>query len=225
MSSDAPSDPYPLVKSLDSTSSDAEIKQCATILVEAFKGDPFSSVLLGGDLSLAPTEFDAQLRATLIGGAVHALALGPLVEDLVGVALWYPPGKSVFSSAEERAAGWDQFMDSVPASLKAWWTDYFGPTMGKMSSDALGPDYSLKAWHLHIFGVHPAHQGKGYGRVLFEFAEQQAKETHSNIVLETTTDVDVKIYTRLGFHICGGTEVKSDFGNTHVRLMIKENLS
>jgi hypothetical protein len=78
-------------------------RQCITnhkshIFTDAFPDDPFSTVLLGGDLSLAPAEFDAQIRATLIGGAVHALMLGPAAEDIVGVALWYPPGKSLFAT-------------------------------------------------------------------------------------------------------------------------------
>ncbi|KAF8198633.1 hypothetical protein BJ912DRAFT_31558 [Pholiota molesta] len=201
------------------------MKQLITVLDEAFKDDPFSTVLLGGDLSLAPAEFDAQIRATLIGGAVHTLMLGPAAEDIVGVALWYPPGKSLFATAEARAAGWDQFLASIPESTRTWWTEYFGPAMGKMSEDSLGAGYSLNAWHLHIFGVLPGHQGKGYGRALFEFAERQAKATHSNLVVETTTEVDVKIYTRLGFHICGGIDLKSDYGNPHVYLMVKEDQS
>jgi GNAT superfamily N-acetyltransferase len=47
--------------------------------------------------------------------------------------------------------------------------------MGKMSEESLGPGYSLNAWHLHLFGVHPGHHGKGYGRALFEFVERQVR--------------------------------------------------
>lgn len=33
----------------------------------------------------------------------------------------------------------------------------------------------------------------------------------------------VKIYTSLGFRICGRTDLKSDFGNPYVYLMVKED--
>lgn len=61
-------------------------------------GDPFSSILLGGDLSLQPQELRANVRAALVGpGQVHILETGDKVSDIVGVAIWYPPGARAFA--------------------------------------------------------------------------------------------------------------------------------
>ncbi|KAF5318820.1 hypothetical protein D9619_010803 [Psilocybe cf. subviscida] len=185
---------YPSVRRLINASDD-EIEQCTSVLCDAFDGDPFTSILLGGDVSLQPQEIRANVCAALIGpGQVHILEIGNEVSDIVGVAIWYPPGARAFASEEERAAGWDQFLAEIPLSLRSWWLDYFVPTISGLSGKALGPTYLLNSWHLHLFGVLKAHQGKKYGRILFEFAQRQAKTTKSPIVVETTTEVDVSLH-------------------------------
>jgi len=62
-----------------------------------YAGDPFTDILLGGDLSLSPLQLRANVQAALIGGEVHALSIGPEPANIVGVSIWYPPGKSAFS--------------------------------------------------------------------------------------------------------------------------------
>ncbi|KAF8962329.1 hypothetical protein BDZ97DRAFT_1825649 [Flammula alnicola] len=213
---------YPHVKRIVNPTG-PEIDQLVTVLVEAFEGDPFSAILLGGNLDLGPSEIRANVQAALIGGQVHAILVGPNPTDIVGISIWYPPGTSTFSSEEERAAGWNQFLETIPDRLRTWWMDYFIPTVSQLSSKALGAGYLLNSWHLHLFGVLKAHQGKGYGRALFEFAERQAKSTRSPMVVETTTEVDVKIYKRFGFRICSETDITSAVGNGHMWLMLKEN--
>jgi len=68
------------------------------------------------------------------------MSIGPNTSDIVGAALWYPPGKKAFatyvaiiraplipltlraiSSEEERAAGWNEFMETIPEKLRDWW--------------------------------------------------------------------------------------------------------
>lgn len=186
------------------------------MLTRTWTGDPFTNILAGGNLELAPHQLGANVRAALIGGQVHVITLGPKPEDIVGVALWYAPGSSAFSrrvvytectcrlltgsknyiSEEERAAGWNQFLEIAPDDLRKWWTDYvpsdlflprgfctaaysrcrqFIPTMTRLSADTLGSGYTHNAWHLHIFGVMKVHHRKGYGKALFRLAENQVR--------------------------------------------------
>ncbi|KAH9477741.1 hypothetical protein JR316_0009968 [Psilocybe cubensis] len=210
---------YPLVKRLVDPS-EAEVEQATKVLVDAFKGDPFTNILVGGNMDLEPLQLGANIRAALIGGQVHVITLGPQPEDIVGVALWYPPGSSSFSSEEERAAGWNQFLEAAPDDLRKWWTDYFIPSMTRLNADTLGSGYTHNSWHLHIFGVMRARHRKGYGKALYRLVEKQAKETHSSIVLETTT---VQIYQRLGLGVRGEIDIESNYGKAHIWLMSKEN--
>lgn len=70
----------------------------AICLPTPFSGDPFTSILLGGDLSLESQELRANVRGALVGpGQVHILEIGENVSDIVGVAIWYPPGARAFA--------------------------------------------------------------------------------------------------------------------------------
>ncbi|KAF9041359.1 hypothetical protein BJ165DRAFT_1530091 [Panaeolus papilionaceus] len=217
---------YPSIKVFNPQSSEVEILRSIDVLVDAFQGDPFTDTLLGGDLSLSSLQLGANIRAAVIGGEVHVLSVGPEVDDIVGVAIWYPPGTSDISdnlcSEEERAVGWNEFLEKLPTSLKDWWMDYFIPKMKGLSTTSLGEGYQLSSWHLHIFGVAKAHQGKGYGKALFKYAEEKALATKAPMVLETTNDVDVAIYKKLGFIIRGEMDLKSEHGDACVKVMSLE---
>ncbi|KAF8156671.1 hypothetical protein B0H34DRAFT_710161 [Crassisporium funariophilum] len=113
-------------------------------------------------------------------------------------------------------------MERVPERLKKWWIEYFVPTVTRLSADTLGPEYSRNAWHLHLFGVMKAHQRKGYGKALFQYAEKLARGDGRPMMLETITDLDVKIYQTFGFRVCGETEVTNWVGQGNMRLMTRE---
>ncbi|KJA14851.1 hypothetical protein HYPSUDRAFT_414225 [Hypholoma sublateritium FD-334 SS-4] len=201
---------------------DAELSALVDILVAAFKGDRFGNLLFGNDLSLAPAQLRANIRGALINGAVHALAVGPEPADLRGVALWFPPGASVFSTPEVRAAsGWTAFMESLPEALRTWWRTYLAPTIGALSTDALGEGFAHSAWHLHLFGVLPAFHGQGYARLLVEHVDRLAAETRSPLLVETTNETNVKIYTKLGFEAVRDIDITSDYGSAHMWLLVK----
>lgn len=80
-------------------------------------GDPFGNLLFGNDLSLAPAQHRANIRGALINGAVHALAVGPAPTDLRGVALWFPPGASVFSTYVFSSTSWSYPSHVTPSQL------------------------------------------------------------------------------------------------------------
>ncbi|KAJ3517505.1 hypothetical protein NLJ89_g445 [Agrocybe chaxingu] len=185
-------------------------------------GDPFTDILTGGDLSLSRPQFNAMLRGALIGGQVYVISIGPNPTDIVGVTVWYPPGKHSMSTDEERAQGWNQFMESLPEKLRTWFAEHFRPRMSGLAIEALGEEQALNAWHLQLFGVLKVYHGKGYGRKLYEVVERQAKAQGAVMYLETTTELDVKIYQKLGFHVRSEVHIINWIGTGHVRLMIQE---
>jgi len=161
------------------------------------------------------------VRACAIGGQIHIVRIGPARQDIVGVALWFPPGQSVFSTEEQRSAGWNQFLVMIPKELRTFWTDHFAPTVQHLSTSTLGPGRVLSAWHLHLFAVNPEHQGKGYGKLLFQYVDKQALAAGEGIVLETSNDVDVTIYERLGCEVRAETRIENYMGKGRVILMTK----
>ncbi|KAF5318821.1 hypothetical protein D9619_010802 [Psilocybe cf. subviscida] len=209
---------YPVVRHLASAS-ESEIEQITAVLVDAFEGDPFTSILLGGDLSLAPQQLRADVRAAFVSkGEVHVISNGPEVDNIIGVAIWYPSGVKAFTSEEERAFR-NEFQALLPDSVRSWWTNHFIPTSSELSGRTLGSAYTLNSWSLHLFAVLKAHHGKGYGRKLFNYAEEKAKATRSSMVVKTTKEVDVRIYTRLGFKLSGETLIESPIGKGRMYIM------
>ena len=74
------------------------IKSSVTILTRIL-GDPFTDILIGGrDRSLDTLLLRANVRAALIGGQLDVMSIGPNTSDIVGAALWYPPGKKAFAT-------------------------------------------------------------------------------------------------------------------------------
>ncbi|KAF9460507.1 hypothetical protein BDZ94DRAFT_1265750 [Collybia nuda] len=173
-------------------------------------------------MSLVPLELGANVRAATLGGEIYVATIGPEPEDIVGAAIWYAPGQSSMSTDEQRAAGWDQFLSVIPEELKSWWMEHFIPEIGRLADEALGPGYKLKSWHLHLFGVVPTYQRRGLGKALMRVVDDLAKADGAPIVLETTTEIDVLIYKKLGFDIKGETTIKSSLGVSPLYIMAKE---
>ncbi|KJA14850.1 hypothetical protein HYPSUDRAFT_220281 [Hypholoma sublateritium FD-334 SS-4] len=204
---------------------DAELSKLVDIFVEAFKDDPWGvpdrhaaqvlSARPDGECVHGPT---ADERRPEVSAALGGYEGGVVSEDDLA------EGTSALASTEARAAGWDQFIARLPAALRAWWQDCFSPAMKKLSLAALGVGGAHRAWHLLLFGVLPAHQGRGYGRVLVEHVGRLASETHTPLVVETGTETSVKIYTKLGFDVVRHIDLPSDYGDAHVWLLTKKPL-
>jgi len=57
-------------------------------------------------------------------------------------------------------------------------------------------------WYLQTLGVDPVHQGKGYGSLLMEYMLEKIDNTHPlPVFLETSTEINVRFYKRLGFKV------------------------
>ncbi|KAJ3534130.1 hypothetical protein NMY22_g7059 [Coprinellus aureogranulatus] len=152
-----------------------------------------------------------QLRAAVaaanIGGTIHiavlptASAEGSKEDDvlgkIVGVAVWFAPGQSINTIEEQRAAGWNAFMDAVSEETKRWWLEYFIPTLSRTTDDVFGEGTVLQAWDLHLFGVLPEYQGKGIAGALMHYADSLAEKTGAPMVLETQKEENVVIYSKL----------------------------
>lgn len=92
-----------------------------------------SNSMVGGDEKLKDPIFRAMIRAAELEGEVYfATDSG----NVVAVAVWFPPGKSLFDSSvmffnlkpsnmsrreEQRALGFDDFIKKLTPEIKAFW--------------------------------------------------------------------------------------------------------
>jgi hypothetical protein len=61
----------------------------------------------------------ALVVASLVGGEVHVASCGD--EPIVGVATWFPPGRTLLDSDEQHKGGFDAYMENLDAPTRAWW--------------------------------------------------------------------------------------------------------
>ncbi|KAH0582615.1 hypothetical protein H2248_010543 [Termitomyces sp. 'cryptogamus'] len=202
--------------------SEAEVERILDVLQAAFGKDPFTNFLVGGDWSLVRPNFEFCVRAALLGGEVHIATLGPEVHDIIGVTVWYGPGQSPGSTEEQREVGSKVFFSKCPEELRKWWLEYFISQMERLADESLGPGFKESQWCLLLFGVVPEHQRKGVGKAMMKVGEERAKADGVSIVVETTTQVDLLIYKRMGFENKGQTTVESpQFGRASMYQLLK----
>jgi GNAT superfamily N-acetyltransferase len=167
------------------TSSDVDA--VVAVLAGAFDRDPVWSWAFPHD------ERRREHFTHLFGLIVHsAFELG---EVWVGAgvevaALWFPPGSSELTEADEAALPdlLDKLVGSAHAQLvlAAW--DRF---------DAHRP--STEHWYLDFLGTDPAHAGRGLGMGLLEAMLARFDEAGTPAYLESTNPANNQRYARLGF--------------------------
>ncbi|KAF8074747.1 hypothetical protein FPV67DRAFT_1665496 [Lyophyllum atratum] len=201
--------------------SHAEIKQAVNVILAAFGGDDgFNNFLVGGDRSLVPVKFESNIRAAAIGGEVFVASLGFETDDIVGVAAWYGPGQASNTTEEQREVN-KKFLSKLPEDLMKWWLEHVIPLLERLAIENIGPGVRDTEWYLPLFGVAPEHHRKGVGKALMKVAEERAKADGVSMVLETSTDLDLLIYKRMGFEVKGQTTLTCSLGEAPVYIMMK----
>ncbi|KLO15161.1 hypothetical protein SCHPADRAFT_825154 [Schizopora paradoxa] len=174
--------------------------------------DKFHTFLVAGHTDLL---FDIQLamvKGGLIGGDVY------VAEDssgsIVGSAIWFGPNQELFHTAEEREAGFTKFMAKLTEkelNMTSWWMEYFLPAYAEFTARMFGSlEYKLKAWHLQLIGVLPAHQHRGIGRALIKHSEEVIANSPSEGPKHLCLETETESAERLGYVNRGVMELRSE---------------
>ena len=73
-------------------------------------------------------------------------------------------------SEEQRAAGFNQFVASVPKELVPWWTELAPRVLAEIDK-LVGEGGKERAWSAHRFAVRADGRGRGIGRALLGTGE------------------------------------------------------
>ncbi|KAJ7183098.1 hypothetical protein C8R46DRAFT_507365 [Mycena filopes] len=121
----------------------------------------------GSDASLKDLIFRAMLRAGELAGQVY-FATDDSTQRIVGVAIWFPPGTSLFESEEQKALGFNDFMEKLSPETKAFWRDSYLPVVHKFLAEILGPDGTRDSQYLNQLATDPLFQRKGIATTLLK---------------------------------------------------------
>ena len=124
------------------------------------------------------------------GGRAFVHGSAHCTDDGAGAALWLPPNEH----PDEEAIG-EVMERSVSESTRNDIMAVFEQMAGFHPD---GPH-----WYLPAIGVDPAHQGKGLGGALLQYALRQCDEQHLPAYLESSNPRNIPLYQRHGFEIIG----------------------
>ncbi|KAJ6529065.1 hypothetical protein DFH09DRAFT_1185495 [Mycena vulgaris] len=137
------------------------------------------------------------------GGEVFVAETEGPEPQIIGCAVWFGPGYSMYDSTVEQEHALGPLLGLFDEPLQKWWHGSdasFLATYGKLVGSALGgvdTEGGLAkkeaSWHLQTLGVHPDHQGKGVGTRLVGVTVEQAKSEGKKLCLEVENTKKLQI--------------------------------
>ncbi|KAJ7746594.1 hypothetical protein B0H16DRAFT_1421514 [Mycena metata] len=158
---------------LKSKISESELDEATDVCVRAYVGELASNSMVGGDESLKDPIFRAMIRAGELAGEVY-FATDDDTQQVVGVAVWFPPGTSLFESEEQRALGFDEFMTKLSPETSAFWSNAYVPVVDKFLAEVLGADGTRNSQYLNQLATDPRFQRKGIATMLLKTVHNKA---------------------------------------------------
>jgi len=136
--------------------------------------------------------FHVQLQYALRHGVVETIGEGD------AVAIWMPPGraKDAFTAMIRSGALGAPFRLGLTA---AWRVVLLLRSFQELHSSLVSGDH----WYLLGLGVHPQHQGQGWGSKLVRHGLTRAQSMSLPCYLETTNQRNFAFYQRNGFRLVG----------------------
>ncbi|EIW81732.1 hypothetical protein CONPUDRAFT_136530 [Coniophora puteana RWD-64-598 SS2] len=192
---------------------DEEIEATVDAAVAAIKHSNSALVMMGTRDEDRRRYCRAVIRACLADGDL-LFAREDGSRRVVGMAVWFPPGRKMKSS-ENMKAEFDSFVAKLPPAPKMWWEDpkqIYSKATGPFLAEHLAPYGVVDSWYCTCLVVHPDFQRNGIGSSLIEayieklYTDDRAKD-YPQVALCTDTDRNIEFYKRLGFELKSSTTI------------------
>ncbi|EPS93640.1 hypothetical protein FOMPIDRAFT_1026458 [Fomitopsis schrenkii] len=169
--------------------------------------------LVGGEKALLGPMVNSMIKAALHAAGEFYPALDENGE-LVGYALWMPPGRDLFDTPDQRELGLNDFMSRLPEAGKQYYQDVYIKEFPTFVNECMGSAKGkTDAWWLHNLFVRPDKQRQGIGRQLIEIVKQKAQEKGQTLACSTTQDSNAHVYESYGFEQKGHKTMPSPWGD------------
>ncbi|KAK7905930.1 hypothetical protein LTR67_000654 [Exophiala xenobiotica] len=116
------------------------------------------------------------------------------------VALWLPPGKNIDDWLTILRSGMWRFSYMLSKEGKIRFFDEFLPLLHDTKQEVLG-ERDAQSWYLNYVGTKPEARGKGYARKVIQYVTKLADGQGLPCYLESSHDINMVIYGKLGFDV------------------------
>ncbi|KAJ6626062.1 hypothetical protein B0H10DRAFT_1906963 [Mycena sp. CBHHK59/15] len=183
-----------------------EIDAIESVLSKAFADDRFTAVVTahdpkGTDTSHVGPFWKSTVGAGLLGGEVYVAETADAQKKIVGCAVWFGPGHSMYDTEEQQKFALGPLMAAFNEDLQQWWHADFLPKYDAFVASALGEGTKHNSWHLQTIGVDPEYQRKHVATSLVNAVIEKAALSNAPLCLECENENNVVVYTKLGFEI------------------------
>lgn len=171
-----------------------QIDAASKILARAFNDDPIFRYFAREE----PARINAikLLAKTALRYGQSYNHIYTTTNDLKGIAVWIPPGKSPLNDLRLLRLGLYALPFKLRLSRLRQLISLFLTIEEHHQYDIPQPH-----WYLFMLGVSPAYQRQGIGSLLLQPIIKQADREGLPCYLETSTEGGVRFYQRLGFEV------------------------
>ncbi|KAJ6609541.1 hypothetical protein B0H10DRAFT_2438495 [Mycena sp. CBHHK59/15] len=180
--------------------------------------DHFTAVVTGHDPHV-PVKDTSHITALwistvvagLLGGEVYVAETNDADKNIIGCAVWFGPGHTLYDTPEQQQQALGPLMASFDANLQKWWGEVFLPKYGTFVDSALRAGVKHNSWHLQTLGVDPEYRQQGAATLLVNVIVEKASLTGALLCAEVDTELHLEIFSRIGFEMMpkgkGGKDV------------------
>ncbi|KAJ7123577.1 hypothetical protein C8R44DRAFT_670175 [Mycena epipterygia] len=183
-----------------------EFDEIESVLSRSFVNDPLAATVTAHDLKEPDRSYVgpfvmSTVVAGLLDGEIYVAETNDTHKKIVGCAVWFAPGHTMWATEESQKQSLHPLMAPFDDKLKNWWLTQFVPQYDTFVTAALGAGTKHNSWHLQTLGVDPDYQRKGAAGLLINMMVERARPTGTLLCLETDTETNIEVYTKLGFEI------------------------
>lgn len=132
-----------------------------------------------------------------------------------------PPGQNMDDMYTIFRSGlWKLNFQLCREGRQRFFSEFF-PLLHHTKTEVLG-ERDDQAWYLVYVGTRPAARGKGYARKCIDYVTRVADADGAPCYLESSNDINPKIYAKLGFEIKKKIELKRAEKVVILDIMVRE---
>ncbi|TFK51041.1 hypothetical protein OE88DRAFT_206750 [Heliocybe sulcata] len=200
---------------------DDQVEAMVEMAVEAFADDPAHRGFVGGNHKLSPLFFRAMACATALDGEIYVVK-DPTTSHIASFGLWFPPGKRLWATDEQKALGYNEFFSKLSQETQNWWRHTYPETVAKLRERTWSKEDSERCWWCFNICTDRRHENLGYATAIVNFAYDKAKRNDQILGLSTGTDLNVRKYLAMGFRDRGQTWIDAPTGGWAVHTLSRE---